>query len=158
MGKQNGISLKIKIVLGYLILLVIISSMVAILFYECKRMDSIYAETMKIRSVCRDINTIHRHITRLAIQEGIVITWEEEGYKECCVNCLCTDSLLQMLKTYFQEYIHLDQIDTPHYLLAEKKIASVPNHAEYQMSKRKEGRADEPVARSSRKENKSPYP
>lgn len=100
--------------------------MVAILFYECKRMDSIYAETMKIRSVCRDINTIHRHITRLAIQEGIVITWEEEGYKECCVNCLCTDSLLQMLRTYFQEYIHLDQIDTPHYLLAEKKLHLFP--------------------------------
>lgn len=95
--------------------------MVAILLYERKRMDSIYEETMEIRSVRRDINTAHRHIAKLSILGESVMTWEESDYKEYGRDRILTDSLLQTLKPHCREYVRPNQIDTLRHMLAEKE-------------------------------------
>lgn len=95
--------------------------MVAILLYERKRMDSIYEETMEIRSVRRNINTAHRHIAKLSILGESVMTWEESDYKEYGRDRILTDSLLQTLKPHCREYVRPNQIDTLRHMLAEKE-------------------------------------
>ena len=60
------VSLQNKILLGYLLLVAVISSMTAILLHERKRMHEIEAETTEIRKIRKDINTVHRRITELA--------------------------------------------------------------------------------------------
>lgn len=113
--------MRIKIISGYLILLAVIGSMVAILLYERKRMDSIYEETIEIRSVRRDINTAHRHIAKLSILGESVMAWEESDYKEYGRDRILTDSLLQTLKPHCREYVRPNQIDTLRHMLAEKE-------------------------------------
>lgn len=51
------VSLQNKILLGYLLLVAVISSMTAILLHERKRMHEIEAETTEIRKIRKDINT-----------------------------------------------------------------------------------------------------
>lgn len=113
--------MRIKIISGYLILLAVIGSMVAILLYERKRMDSIYEETIEIRSVRRDINTAHRHIAKLSILGESVMAWEESDYKEYGRDRILTGSLLQTLKPHCREYVRPNQIDTLRHMLAEKE-------------------------------------
>ena len=99
----------------------VIGSMVAILLYERKRMDSIYEETMEIRSVRRDINTAHRHIAKLSILGESAMAWEESDYEEYDRGRILTDSLLQTLKPHCREYVSPNQIDTLRHMLAEKE-------------------------------------
>lgn len=68
------VSLQNKILLGYLLLVAVISSMTAILLHERKRMHEIEAETTEIRKIRKDINTVHRRITELATHGESVIT------------------------------------------------------------------------------------
>jgi signal transduction histidine kinase/DNA-binding response OmpR family regulator len=121
MSKRTNISLQIKVLIGYIILVTVIASMTFILLHERKRLRRIETETEEIRSLRRDINIVQRHITKLAIQGESVIAWKEEEYKEYCANRLLTDSLLQILKPYCWEYVQPNQIDNLRHLLAEKE-------------------------------------
>ena len=121
MGIQDGISLRVKIVSGYLILLAVIGSMAAILVHERERIREIEAESAEIRQVCRNINAAHRHITRLATLGESVIGWEEADSTRYYALRLRTDSLLQALKPYCRDYVRPAQIDTLRTLLAEKE-------------------------------------
>ena len=67
------VSLQNKILLGYLLLVMVISSMTAILLHERKRMHEIGAETTEIRKIRKDINIVHRCITELATHGESVI-------------------------------------------------------------------------------------
>lgn len=113
--------MKIRILAGYIILIAVIASMTSILLHERDRLRRIETESEKIRSVRRDINTAHRHITKLATLGESVIAWEETDYKEYVKNRLWTDSLLQTLKPHCREYVQPNQIDTLCHLLAEKE-------------------------------------
>lgn len=121
MGKQNGISLRIKIISGYLILLAVIGSMVAILLHERKRIKEIKTESAEIRQVRRDINAAHRHITQLATLGESVIGWEKADSTRYHALRLRTDSLLLTLKPHCTAYVRPTQIDTLRSLLAEKE-------------------------------------
>lgn len=121
MNRRTNISLQIRILTGYIILIAVIAGMASILLHEREKLRRIETESEEIRSVRRDINTVHRHITRLAIRGESVIAWEEADYKGYCVNRLRTDSLLQTLKPHCREYVHPHQIDTLRHLLAEKE-------------------------------------
>lgn len=121
MNRRINISLQIRILTGYIILIVVIVSMTSILLHERDRLRRIKTESEKIRSVRRDINTAHRHITKLATLGESVIAWEETDYKEYVKNRLWTDSLLQTLKPHCREYVQPNQIDTLCHLLAEKE-------------------------------------
>lgn len=114
--------MKKRILAGYIILIAVIASMTSILQHERDRLRRIETESEKIRSVRRDINTAHRHITKLATLGESVIAWEETDYKEYVKNRLWTDSLLQTLKPHCREYVQPYQIDTLRRLLAEKEI------------------------------------
>ena len=99
----------------------VIASMAAILVHERQRIREIEVESAEIRQVRRDINTAHRHITRLATLGESVIGWEEADSTRYCALRLRTDSLLQALKPYCRDYVRPAQIDTLRTLLAEKE-------------------------------------
>ena len=102
-------------------LVVAIGSMAAILIHERKRIKKIEAESIEIRQVRSDINTVHRSITRLALLGEGIIRWEEADSISYHVLRLRTDSLLQVLKPHCIAYVHPAQIDTLRTLLAEKE-------------------------------------
>ena len=99
----------------------VIASMAAILVHERQRIREIEVESAEIRQVRRDINTAHRHITRLATLGESVIGWEEADATCYRTLRLRTDSLLQALKPYCRDYVRPAQIDTLRTLLAEKE-------------------------------------
>ena len=69
--------LQVRIALGYVVMLVVGIIMIAIMLHERKRIHKIEAETEDIRQVSRDINTVHRRITRLTLLGEGVIGWDE---------------------------------------------------------------------------------
>lgn len=99
----------------------VIASMAAILVHERERIREIEVESAEIRQVRRDINTAHRHITRLATLGESVIGWEEADSIRYRTLRLRTDSLLQALKPHCRDYVSPAQIDTLRTLLAEKE-------------------------------------
>ena len=99
----------------------VIASMAAILVHERQRIREIEVESAEIRQVRRDINTAHRHITRLATLGESVIGWEEADSIRYRTLRLRTDSLLQALKPHCRDYVRPAQIDTLRNLLAEKE-------------------------------------
>ncbi len=99
----------------------VIASMAAILVHERQRIREIEVESAEIRQVHRDINTAHRHITRLATLGESVIGWKEADSTRYCALRLRTDSLLQALKPHCRDYVRPAQIDTLRTLLAEKE-------------------------------------
>lgn len=115
-------NLQCKILFSYIILVAVIGSMVAILLHEHRRMREIEDETAEIRSVRRDINKAHRHITELATQGENVIAWEETDYTAYRWNRLHTDSLLQAMKGSCGNFVHPEQIDTLRSLLEAKEM------------------------------------
>ena len=107
--------------MGYVVMLVIGMSMAFILISERERIREIEVESAEIRQVRRDINTAHRHITRLATLGESVIGWEEADSIRYRTLRLRTDSLLQALKPHYRDYVRPAQIDTLRTLLAEKE-------------------------------------
>ena len=99
----------------------VIASMAAILVHERERVREIEAESAEIRQVRSDINSVHRHITRLAILGEGVIGWEDADSTRYRILRLRTDSLLQALKPHCTAYVLPLQIDTLRTLLAEKE-------------------------------------
>ena len=99
----------------------VIASMAAILVHERERVREIEAESAEIRQVRSDINSVHRHITQLAILGEGVIGWEDADSTRYRILRLRTDSLLQALKPHCTAYVLPSQIDTLRTLLAEKE-------------------------------------
>ena len=115
------LSLQNKILSGYLLLVVVISSMTAILLHERKRMHEIEAETTEIRKIHKDINTVHRHVTELATHGESVITWNEMDFQQYRNRRLSVDSFLQAMKHYTGGFVNMEQMDTLCNLLEEKE-------------------------------------
>ena len=116
------IPLRDKILFGYIILMAVIFGMAAILVHERERIREIETESTEIRQVRRDINTAHRHITRLALLGEGVIGWNDTDYRNYHNQRLHTDSLLQALKPHCMTYVHPEQIDTLCILLSDKEL------------------------------------
>ncbi len=110
-----------RILLGYIILIAVIGSMAAILFYERNRVQNIESETTEIREANRTINAAHRHITVLATLGESAITWDDEDYLKYQVRRLRIDSLLQILQRDYEDFVPTRQIDTLCLLLANKE-------------------------------------
>lgn len=116
-----AVTLRYKILFGYIILMIVIGSMAAILIYERRRMREIEAETANINLVRRGINTAHRRITGLATLGEGVVNWDKADYLYYRDRRLQADSLLNSLKRHCHEYVRPEQIDTLRALLAEKE-------------------------------------
>lgn len=115
------ISLKLRILLGYFIVIAVVSCMTAILFYERAQMQSIKLEFISINDMRHNINVVHRHITELAVYGESVINWQETDYQYYCTKRLHTDSLLCAMKQYCLEYVNPEQIDSLRNILAGKE-------------------------------------
>lgn len=114
-------SLQYKILLGYMILVAVIGSMVAIILYEREQMRGIEAETLEIWELRQSINTVHRHLAVLASWGESVVVWEESDYRKYRERRLRTDSLLQVLQQYEEDFVPAHKIDTLRSILANKE-------------------------------------
>lgn len=114
-------SLQYKILLGYMILVAVIGSMVAIILYERARMRGIETETLEIWELRQSINTVHRHLAVLASWGESVVVWEESDYRKYRERRLRTDSLLQVLQQYEEDFVPAHKIDTLRSILANKE-------------------------------------
>lgn len=110
-----------RILIGYIILIAVIGSMAAIMFYERNRVQNIETEITGIREANRTINAAHRHITVLATLGESAITWDEEDYQRYQLRRLRIDSLLQILQRDYKEFVLTEQIDTLRLLLVNKE-------------------------------------
>lgn len=105
-------SLKHKILLGYLVFAVFIVSTVAVLLHERKRLGEIEIETKEIRTIRGKINNVHRCITELSTRGETVITWNEDNYMQYRDLRLHIDSLLLSMKQHCNGFVSSEQIDT----------------------------------------------
>lgn len=110
-----------RILLGYIILIAVIGSMVAIMFHERNRVGKIEEEMIEIREANQTINAAHRHITVLATLGESAITWDEEDYKRYRLRRLKVDSLLLSLQENYKEFTPSEPIDTLRLLLENKE-------------------------------------
>ena len=83
-----------KILFGYIILMAIITSMVAVLFHERNRVEAIKTEAVTIRQIRRDGNTILHLISVLAFHGGQPPSGRKSIWSNTGKLCLRTDSLL----------------------------------------------------------------
>lgn len=115
-------SLKSKIIIGYFILVAVISCFAIIGVYERNHLQKIENSVHEIRRVRQDINIAHRHVARLATLGEGVIGWEAADSARYHALRLRTDSLLQTLKPHCTGYVRPGQIDTLCSLLADKEV------------------------------------
>lgn len=115
------ILLQHKIFVGYILLMAIIDSMVAIVLHERNRVQKIEDKSIAIFQTQHDINTAHRYVTVLVTYGESVLVWDNEdtlAYRKCRVQ---TDSMLQVLRVQCEDFIRLAQIDSFRTLLAAKE-------------------------------------
>lgn len=115
------ITLQYKIALGYLILLVVIGSMTAILFYEQNRMNEIDTETFEVRQVRQDINVAHILITELATLGESVIAWDSTDINAYSKQHLRVDRYLAGMKRSCSGFVSPGHIDSLRNILQEKE-------------------------------------
>ena len=108
-----------KILFGYIILVAIITSMVAVLFHERNRVEAIETEAVAIRQIRRDGNTILHQISVLAYHGETALSWTEEDLAEYRELRLRTDSMLRAIHN--AEFVRQGHIDTLRGLLASKE-------------------------------------
>lgn len=115
------ILLQHKILLGYVGLMAIIGSMVAIVLHERKRVAEIEQESITIFQTQSNISTTHRHITVLATFGESVMTWTEKDCELYRTRRLKADSLLQILREQCKEFVRPEQVDSLRTLLLNKE-------------------------------------
>lgn len=118
---RKKIPLLQKILTGYLVLVAVIGSMVAIILYERERMREIETDTLEIWELRQNINTVHRHLAVLASWGESVVVWEESDYRKYRERRLRADSLLQILQQYEEDFVPAHKIDTLRSILANKE-------------------------------------
>lgn len=116
-----AISLHKKILFGYVILVAVIGSMTAILVFDRARIREIEKEGTEIRSVHRDINTVHRRITELATLGESVMAWDTTEYHLYHEKRMSVDTLLSDLKQNCTGFVLPEQVDTLRMLLSDKE-------------------------------------
>lgn len=110
-----------KIIAGYLILLAVIGSMIAILLHERKKMHDIANGTAEIREIRNEVNAIRRHIVGIALLGESAIGWDSEDFSAYQNRRLHIDSLLERMKDNGLDLVSHEQIDTLRRLLEEKE-------------------------------------
>ena len=118
---MEKITLKHKILFGYIILTAVIVSMVAVLFNERKRVRNLDSESDTVVQIQNHINAIHRQITNLSISGESVIAWNDNDYLEYRERRLKIDTLLQYMTITCNGFLQTEQIDTLRFLFADKE-------------------------------------
>lgn len=110
-----------RILLGYIILIAVISSMAATMLHERGRVHKIEEEITEIREANQTINAAHRHITILATLGESAITWDEEDFQKYQLRRQKVDSLLLFLQGNYAEFTPSAPIDTLRLVLENKE-------------------------------------
>ena len=118
---MEHLSLRYRILIGYILLISIVGSMVAILLYEHRQMNIIESEAHEVQLIRYHIVAVHQNLINLSILGENVIGWVEADSTRYRALRLRTDSLLQALKPHCRDYVRPAQIDTLRTLLAEKE-------------------------------------
>ncbi len=113
-----------KIIAGYLILLAVIGSMIAILLHERKKMHDIANGTAEIREIRNEVNAIRRHIVGIALLGESAIGWDSEDFSAYQNRRLHIDSLLERMKDNGLDLVSHEQIDTLRRLLEKRRKAA----------------------------------
>lgn len=74
--KKKRMPLQHKIIFGYIILVAVIGSMIAILVSERRQMREVEGSVAQLWMVHEDIHTAHRHVTGLALQGEAAAGWK----------------------------------------------------------------------------------
>lgn len=117
--KEN--ELQLKVLVGYLTVLVVIGGMLFVLLYGRGQMKKMEKEHQTISKVHRQIQSIHRCVTELATRGESVMVWEEDEQNAYHVRRMQVDSLLLLLRRDGEQFIHPELTDTLRYLLEEKE-------------------------------------
>ena len=73
--EKKRMPLQHKIIFGYIILVAVIGSMIAILIYEWRQMREVEGGVARLWRMYEDIYTTHRHVTGLALQGEAAAGW-----------------------------------------------------------------------------------
>lgn len=110
-----------KVLFGYILLVAVIGSMAATLLHERSRVFEIETEIRHLNLVQRDVNTVHRYITLLAMYGETVLAWEEDDFEDYRALRLRADTMMQAMYNGNEEFVSRAQIDTLRHLLANKE-------------------------------------
>lgn len=75
--EKKRMPLQHKIIFGYIILVAVIGSMIAILIYERRQMREVEGGVARLWRMYEDIYTTHRHVTGLALQGEAAAGWSD---------------------------------------------------------------------------------
>ncbi len=114
-------NLQNKILGGYFIWAVLICFMVSIVVHERHRISEVDFQNEELREIRHYVNIAYQRITTLSILGEGVIDWSETDYYHYHNQRLQTDSLLQFLRTYYQDFVRPTQIDSLRFMLQSKE-------------------------------------
>lgn len=114
-------NLQNKILGGYFIWAVLICFMVSIVVHERHRISEVDFQNEELREIRHYVNIAYQRITTLSILGEGVINWSETDYYHYHNQRLQTDSLLQFLRTYYQDFVQPTQIDSLRFMLQSKE-------------------------------------
>lgn len=117
-----GISLRNKIIIGYLILCIIIISLGGILFYEHTRMKKIKNEISQIEYIYSVVNSIYCSLLEVITRGESVLFWDNSDFIKYNNKRLTVDSLLYKLEINDKGYIFTECIDSLRNLLMAKEL------------------------------------
>ena len=122
-----------KIIFGYIILVAVIGSMIAILIYERRQMREVEGSVARLWRMYEDIHIAHRHVTGLALQGEAAAGWSDAERDKYHTHRMRTDSMLGVLGQRYSTIIPGGEIDTLRRFLAEKDtilVAIMETHRE----------------------------
>lgn len=95
--------------------------MVSIVVHERHRISEVDFQNEELREIRHYVNIAYQRITTLSILGEGVINWSETDYYHYHNQRLQTDSLLQFLRTYYQDFVRPTQIDSLRFMLQSKE-------------------------------------
>lgn len=99
----------------------LICFMVSIVVHERHRISEVDFQNEELREIRHYVNIAYQRITTLSILGEGVINWSETDYYHYHNQRLQTDSLLQFLRTYYQDFVRPTQIDSLRFMLQSKE-------------------------------------
>lgn len=118
--EKKRMPLQHKIIFGYIILVAVIGSMIAILIYERRQMREVEGSVARLWRMYEDIHIAHRHVTGLALQGEAAAGWSDAERDKYHTHRMRTDSMLGVLGQRDSTIIPGGEIDTLRRFLAEK--------------------------------------
>ena len=131
--EKKRMPLQHKIIFGYIILVAVIGSMIAILIYERRQMREVEGSVARLWRMYEDIHIAHRHVTGLALQGEAAAGWSDAERDKYHTHRMRTDSMLGVLGQRYSTIIPGGEIDTLRRFLAEKDtilVAIMETHRE----------------------------